>query len=290
MPALAALCLLLTAQSAPALRYELTYTTGTPGSVQVEILLPAAVGATTLVMPRAIPMGYADVPYDRYVRDVEAFGADGGALEVKRAEEGPRWLLGDGSTAVRSARYRVDLEAMEREVLGASDASKARAGYVGLLGYSVFAYPEGLEKVPIRLTVRAPDDWPLFLTLDPRSPPARGTVEAEARDFYELADSQVAMGPDLQVLRLEAPVPLFVVQYAERASDVFSRGGMMAYEMDGTIRAATAGRKSLRDLFRRLLEESPHEPLDLDCLPDLCRQSTGVDVSAIYRRWLGPQR
>jgi len=470
MPALVALSLLLTVQSPPTLRYELSHTTAAPGSVQVEIRLPAGAEATTLVMPRAIPMGYADVAYDRYVRDIEAFGADGGALEVERAEEGPRWRLGDGANAVRSVRYRVDLEAMEREVLGASDASKARAGYVGLLGYSVFAYPEGLENVPIRLAVRAPEDWPVFLTLDPRSPPARGAVEAEARDFYALADSQVAMGPDLQVLRLEASVPLYLVQYAERASDadalgalsvealkalaeyfgsvpfphytvyveflvprspehgygfsmehmdsctiffdtkavlgeateaarkgrhlynlahhmahswipkrwapegyfpwswelspvidaiwfsegwgqyaaaaalagpgglgdgfredlvsrrfraslerapeflralplaqvsriastrysedfrtgrnVFSRGGMMAYEMDEAIRAATDGRKSLRDLFRRLLEENPREPVDLDRLPDLCREATGVDVSAVYRRWLGPQ-
>jgi len=468
MFALVALGLLLTPQSPPALHYQLTYAAATPGSVQVEIGLPATVNANTLVMPRAIPMGYADIPYDRFVHDVEAFGADGGTLEVKRAEDGPRWQLGDGSTTVQSVRYRVDLEAMEREVLGASDASKARSGYVGLLGYSVFAYPEGLENAAIRLTVRPPDDWPVFLTLDPRSPPARGGAEAEARDFYALADSQVAMGPDLQVLRLEAPVPLFVVQYAERASDpatlgalavealealaeyfgsvpfphytvyaefldprspahgynfsmehmesctiffdtksvldestdaarrrrhlynlahhmahswfpkrwapkgyfpwswelspvidsiwfsegwgqyaaaaalagpgglgegyreelvnrrfraslesapaflqalplvevsriastrysedfrtgrnVFSRGGMMAYEMDQAIRASTEGRKSLRDLFRRLLDEDPHEPLDLERLAELCRQATGVDVSAIYRRWLG---
>jgi len=469
MFAVVALSLLLTSQSPPALHYELTYTTDAPGSVQVQIGLPATMRATALVVPRAIPMGYADVQYDRYVRDVQAFDADGGALEVQRAEDGPRWRLGDGSTAVRSVRYRVDLEAMEREVLGASDASKARSGYVGLLGYSVFAYPEGLENAAIRLTVRAPDEWPVFLTLDPRSPPARGSAEAEARDFYALADSQVAIGPDLQVLRLDAPVPLFVVQYAERASDagalgalavgalealaayfgsvpfphytvyvefleprspehgynfsmehmdsctiffdtkavlgeptddarrrrhlynlahhmahswipkrwapegyfpwswelspvidsiwfgegwgqyaaaaalagpgglgdgyrqelvnrrfraslegapeflqalplvqvsriastrysedfrtgrnVFSRGGMMAYEMDEAIRAATGGRKSLRDVFRRLLAEDPREPVDLDRLPELCRQATGVDVSAIYRRWLGP--
>ena len=63
---------------------------------------------------------------------------------------------------------------------------------------------------------------------------------------------------------------------------------MMAYEMDEAIRKATEGLKSLRDLFRRLLEENPHQPIDLDRLPDLCRQATGVDVSAIYRLWLDP--
>jgi predicted metalloprotease with PDZ domain len=467
VPALATLCVLLAAQSPAALLYELTYDSAAPGTVRVEIRLPESVATSVLVMPRAIPMGYADVPYDSYVRDVQAFGTDGAALEVTRAEEGPRWRLGDGQT-VRKVRYRVDLETMEREVLGASDAPKARPGYVGLLGYSVFAFPEGVEKLPIRLTVRAPEDWPVFLTLDPRAPPGRGTARAGARDFYALADSQVAMGPDLEVLRLEAPVPLFVAQYAERRSDaaafgalaaealkalaayfgsvpfshytvhaefleprspehsynfsmehmesctiffdttsaigneadatrsrrhlynlahhiahawipkrwagegyfpwswelspvidsiwfsegwgqyaaaaalagpgglgegfrqdlvnrrfraslekapgflralplvavsriastrysedfrtgrnVFSRGGLMAWEMDEAIRAATDGRRSLRDVLRRLLAENPTVPLDLDHLPDLCRQATGVDVSPIYRRWLG---
>lgn len=471
LAALAVLNLLASAPAPAALVYQLSYSPASPGRVRVEIEFPADARAHTLVMPRAIPMGYADVDYDRYLRDVEAFGADGAALDVSRAPEGPRWQLGDGSAAVRSVRYEVDLESMEREVLGASDASKARSGYVGLLGYSVFAFPDGLEGLPARLRVRAPDDWPVFLTLDPRAEPARGIAEAEARDFYALADSQVAMGPDLEVLRLEAAVPLFVIQYAERASDIgamgklsaealaavaayfgavpfrhytvhvefleprspehgynfsmehlesstiffdteaaigeqtipsrlarhrynlahhmahswipkrwaaegyfpwswelspvidsiwfsegwgqyiaaaalagpgglgegyreelvnqrfraslesapaflreaslvqvsriastrysedfrtgrsaFSRGGMMAYEMDQAIRAATGGRKSLRDLLRRLLEEDPRRPLDLDRLPDLCREATGVDVDAIYRRWLAPLR
>jgi len=460
--------MLLAAPPPAPLLYELTYDVAARGTVGVEIQLPESVATTVLVMPRAIPMGYADVSYDRYVRDVQAFDADGAALEVTRAEAGPRWRLGDGPT-VRRVRYRVDLEAMEREVLGASDASKARPGYVGLLGYAVFAFPEGLEEHPIRLTVRAPEDWPVFLTLDPGAPPPRGTASAEARDFYALADSQVAMGPDLHVLRLEAPVPLYVAQYAERDSDaaafgalavealkalsayfgsvpfshytvhvefleprspehsynfsmehmesctiffdttsvigrktdpsrsrrhlynlahhiahawipkrwagegyfpwswelspvidsiwfsegwgqyaaaaalagpgglgesfredlvnrrfrtsvqnapdflramplvavsriastrysedfrtgrnVFSRGGLMAWEMDEAIRAATDGQKSLRDLLRRLLGEDPSDPLDLDRLPDFCHQATGVDVSPIYRRWLGP--
>jgi len=71
--------------------------------------------------------------------------------------------------------------------------------------------------------------------------------------------------------------------------NVFSRGGMMALEIDEAIRAGTDGRKSLRDLLRRVLQENPHEPLDLDRLPELCREATGVDVAAIYARWLGPQ-
>ena len=54
---------------------------------------------------------------------------------------------------------------LEREILGAADASRARPGYAGLLGYSVFGYLEGWEARPVRLEVAAPSDWPVFTTL-----------------------------------------------------------------------------------------------------------------------------
>ena len=53
----------------------------------------------------------------------------------------------------------------------------------------------------MRLEVVAPPDWPVFTTLAPRAPPAVAHASGEAADFYELADSQLAMGPGLSVLR-----------------------------------------------------------------------------------------
>lgn len=465
MLTLSLMCL-LAAPAPQTVQYELTYNSATHGRVRVAVTLPAK--ATVLVMPRAIPMGYSDVHYDRFVSNVEATGVDGSSLTVTR-EQGPRWRLGDGASTVRTVRYEVDVDAMEQEILSASDTSKARSGYLGLLGYSVFAYLEGLESHPIELSVRAPDDWPVFLTLAPSASPDSGEALADAADFYALADSQVAMGPDLRVLQLEAAAPLFVAQYAEQESDmsilgaqaatalnalaayfgsvpirhytvhvefleprssnhqygfsmehmdsttiffdtgrvigtesgsqgstrhlynlahhiahswipkraaaagyfpwtwelspvldsiwfsegwgqyagaaalaeeaglgetyreelvdrrfrtplaaspaflndldlvqvsriastrysedfrtgrnVFARGGLMAYEIDEAIKARTAGKKSLRDLLHRLMEEGRDRPLDLDRLPELCRQATGVDISDIYHRWLGP--
>lgn len=462
------LLFLLAVQPVAAVQYDLSYDPADSGRIQVQITLPADATAQVMVMPRAIPMSYSDVHYDRFVSNVEATAIDGSSLEVTRGQ-GPRWQLGEGTSAVRAVRYQVDIDAMEGEILSASDTSKARPGYVGLLGYSVFAYLEGLEGLPIELTVRAPDDWPIFLTLAPQAEPDSGTAMATADDFYPLADSQVAMGPDLNVLSLDAAAPLFVAQYAEKESNiaalgeqataalnalatyfgsvpfphytvhvefleprspghqygfsmehmdsttiffdtgrvigaksgtegstrhlynlahhiahswipkraaaagyfpwswelspvldsiwfsegwgqyaaatalaeeaglgdtyreelvdrrfrtplatspaflndldlievsriastrysedfrtgrnVFARGGLMAYEIDEAIRAGTAGKKSLRDLLQHLMEEGRDRPLDLDRLPELCREATGVDISDIYDRWLGP--
>ena len=84
---------------------------------------------------------------------------------------------------------------MEREVRAASDASRIRDGYLGALGYSVFAFVDGDETRPVRLRVEGPAGWPVFATLAPSWPVTAAPVEARAADYYELADGQVVMGP-----------------------------------------------------------------------------------------------
>ncbi len=456
----------LSARSPAQIRYRLDYDPAVHGRVVVEMTLPQP--ARVLVMPRAVPMGYGDVPYDRWVRDPLAFDAEGRALEVAKDADGPRWQLGRGPAAARRVRYAVDVDAQELEILTAADSSKARPGYLGLLGYSVFAFAEGFESRPVELVARGPDDWPVLSTLAPQAEPGRGAATARARDYYGLADSQLIMGPDIEVRAFQASVPLFVVQYAEAPSaiealgqqavvaldaltayfdgapmkrytvhaefvvprspehgygfsmehmesctifadtsmvltaegggrrglynlahhmahswipkrcagpgyfpfcwevspvldsiwfsegwgqyvaaaalaeeggmgdgfrqelvrrrfriplrgspaflnalplaevsriastryaqdfrtgrNVFARGGLMAFEIDEAIRAATGGEKSLADLVRRLMVEGAERPLDLDRLPASCEEVTGVDVGEIFRRWLGPVR
>ncbi len=219
---LAAAGLFSLARVAPAgdaipLGYRLTFPGSAPGWVRVEITAADLSAPQILVIPRAIPMAYGEAPYDRFVSGVKAFSADGKALTVRR-DEGPRWRI-EGAGSFDRVAYEVDLARMEKEILAAADASKTRPGYVGILGYSVFGYFEGSEDRPIRLEVRAPEDWPVFSTLAPAAPPSKRTVRASAADFYALADSQVAMGPGLSVLRVEARVPLFLASYAEVESD-----------------------------------------------------------------------
>ncbi|HEY6552225.1 MAG TPA: hypothetical protein VI669_02670 [Vicinamibacteria bacterium] len=185
------------------------------------IQLPTASACPgTLVMPRAIPMGYGEQPYDRFVSGVRAFGPDGRGLPVKRAE-GPRWTLCSFGQSLARIEYEVDLARMEEAVLSASDASKWREGYLSLLGYSVFAFVEGFEPGPVRLEVRAPEGWPVFSTLAPRIPSSLGQTSASASDFYALADSQIIAGPRAQwrTLRTE-PTPLFLALYSEAEGDL----------------------------------------------------------------------
>ena len=154
----------------PEVSYRFTYGRAGDPTVAIEMAWGSPLAEPrSLVMPRAIPMGYGEQRYDAFVIDVRAFAADGRSVAAER-EEGPRWKLDAGITRVS---YRVDLQRMEREVRAASDASRVRDGYLGVLGYSVFAYVDGFEPRPARLRVEGPAAWPVFATLAPsrRAPP-----------------------------------------------------------------------------------------------------------------------
>ncbi|MGI8896765.1 MAG: hypothetical protein ACR2IB_00095, partial [Pyrinomonadaceae bacterium] len=217
------------------LTYALRYSA--PGSerVRVTMTLPDAQAAPlTLVMPRAIPMGYGEQQFDRYVDSVLAFSNSEEPLPVQRTD-GPRWTIGKAGARVRRIEYEVNLARMERDILGASDSSRVRPEYVGLLGYSIFAFVDGFENRPIRLQIDGPAGWPIFSTLAPQLPAATGSTVAQAASFYILADSQIAMGPKLQLRRLKGTVPFFVALYAEGEVDVELHGKVSLEAMEQVI-------------------------------------------------------
>ena len=223
MPALLVLSLVAETLAAQ-IDYRLEYPDPAAGRVQVSVRLhePAA-APQTLIMPRAIPMGYGEQHYDRFVDRVRAFAEDGTALEVHR-EEGPRWRLGGRGTRLARFAYEVDVGAMERRILDASDASKFRPGYLGLLGYSVFGFLEGSERRSVELTVAGPARWPVYLTLAPRASPATSSATARAVDFYALADSQILLGPAVRLSRIGTRPPLYLAVYAEGPVDAEATG------------------------------------------------------------------
>jgi len=199
--------------SRPVVLYRLSYSAPGAATVHVRIELsghPAA--SRTLLIPRAVPMGYGDEPYDQFVSNVSAFDAAGKSLPVTRGD-GPRWLIGSAS----HVEYDVDLARMEQQIPDGSDSSRTRPGYVFLLGYSVFGFAQGEESQPIELHIDAPQGWPVFSTLAPVGGPIR------AANFYALADSQIVLGPAAHIASVhysrEKDAPLTLVAYSEVSLD-----------------------------------------------------------------------
>jgi len=206
--------------------YLLRYDADTQGRVVVTVTPPAQDGPVELVFPRAIPMGYGTADYASFVEGVRGWSATGEQLPVRRLQ-GPRWEIGRPGAGVQRVRYLVDVHRMEQRILSASDSSKARYGYLGLLGYSVLGYLDGLERLPVTLEVRAPVGWPVFATLAPAAAPWPGQVTLNAADFYAAADSQVLMGPDVQVRQLAGVRPLFLAGYVEAPADLAVDGALV---------------------------------------------------------------
>ncbi len=208
-----------------AVRYEVT-PSAADGSraasrVTVTLGLPADVTRwhIEVIMPRAIPMGYGSQRYDEFVQDLRGRARSGAEVRVTR-KDGPRWSVEAAAQndAIASIEYDVDLAGMEATILEGGDSSRARDDYVSLLGYSVFAYVEGFEARAIEVSVRPPSnqpDWPVFSTLAPKAPAERGPLTAHAASFYDLADSQIVMGPGFRVQRLGAAPGLFMLIHAE---------------------------------------------------------------------------
>ena len=216
--------------------YRVRYDRTTPGVVHVSLGLTVfGTAPLTLIMPRSFPGGYVQRPYDPYVSNVKAFGANGDAIAVQREELGPRWSIGQCCARVTRIEYDVDVAQMEREIFAASDSSKIRDGYVGLLGYSVFAFLDGWETRSITLEIAAPEGWPVFATLAPTVPAPTAALTAHAPDYYALADSQIMMGPKLQLRRIDGGAPLFVAAYTEGDADLAQEAALAREALDKVI-------------------------------------------------------
>ncbi|HJX89996.1 MAG TPA: hypothetical protein VJ372_05830 [Pyrinomonadaceae bacterium] len=213
---------LVTAQQK--LTYIVQYSSEHSGRIHVQIAPASPINSpVTLVMPRAIPSGYAQQFYDRYVDQVKATTS---SETPPKKQDGPRWRV--EQPGLTKIEYEVDVARLEQEIFDASAASKVRPEYVGLLGYSVLGYLEGFENLPVHLEVDAPQGWPVFTTLTPKVPCDTTKTLTEARNFYELADSQIAMGPKLELRRLPTPVPLFLAIYSEVPTDIKKHGEIFA--------------------------------------------------------------
>ena len=72
--------------------------------------------------------------------------------------------------------------------------------------------------------------------------------------------------------------------------NVFSRGAMLALELDDVITKQSRGRKRLRDAMRHVMEWSKREgrPFRVDDLPKIITEATNVDVGDVMNRWHRP--
>jgi predicted metalloprotease with PDZ domain len=72
--------------------------------------------------------------------------------------------------------------------------------------------------------------------------------------------------------------------------NLFSRGALMAAEMDDLIRQRSVGKKRFRDAMRNLMSWSARNrrAFRIDELPAIIAEGTGVDTREVMEKWLRP--
>jgi len=205
-------------------------------TVSIQVPEDAREQTATLIIPRSAPGTYSLADYSAFVEDVSGTDADGEAIEGERGE-GSYFTFASDGRPVTAISYRVDIRRMESVLTDGSATSKVRDNYLGLLGYSVFGFADGMVNRPVKLEVRSSADWPIFSTLSPQVGPPSERAEFTAGSFAELADAQYLLGRDLQVAEVDdAPIPLFIAVYSEADTDVAEIGRRALLSLNGLAR------------------------------------------------------
>jgi predicted metalloprotease with PDZ domain len=213
--------------------YELHYAGANDPRVSIRITPESPLPApAALVIPRSYPGGYSFVPYDDFVENISALSPEGNSIECKKDVDGPRWAIGQEGERISRIEYRVNVGRMEDRIRDSVESSKIRKNYLGLLGYSVFGYIDGLQQASVNLQVDGPGDWPVLSTLDPRVAVEKGSANAQAASYDVLADSQVVMGPGVQFREVPGKIDLLVAVYAESDEDVDAESKLAREALD----------------------------------------------------------
>ncbi len=188
-----------------------------------------------LVIPRSGPGTYDLTNYLSFVDNVKGYTVSS-KIRKGIVGEGSFFIFNEKDEFINKISYDVDIKKMESNLLGGFASSKLRDNYLGLLGYSVFGFVEGLENQPIVLKIKAYENWPIFSTLRPSTERKYGMDSYNVENFALLADAQYLLGNGVQILEVKkAPIPLFVAAYSEIFIDIEEIGRRGSLALNGLL-------------------------------------------------------
>ncbi len=221
--------------SSAQLRYTLSYKDSSASVLKVSVEASSPLTAPlSFIMPRSIPGHYGVCYYDHFITNIFVVSNSGVKYAmVKNGLGAPRWSYADTGRQVVRIEYEVDLNRMERNSMPA-EASIVRPGFAGILNYSVFGWIEGTEKQKVQCKVSTFTNWSIFSTNQPAAVLAKGGMDINAENYYELADGQLFMGTAFQVKEFKGITPLFVASYCQTREewiDDYGLQGTMSMEI-----------------------------------------------------------
>ena len=156
--------------------------------------------------------------------------------------------------------------------------------FIPLRCYGDTYRPYPLEVPPIINNIWFNEGFIWFLTYDALK------LESLSRVFVSNA---YKTAPELKKLTLSQLSQLASTTYGvdfRIGRSVYSRGALMAMEMNAYVLEKTGGKKSMKDVFKYLFQWSKQNKraFTLEEFPVLISQAAGVDLSGIFQKWQKP--
>jgi predicted metalloprotease with PDZ domain len=168
---------------------------------EVEARFPATQGDLTVALPVWTPGSYLVREFARHIQDFSAHDVSGTPLPFERIDKAAFKIRGAGRPV--TVRYRV----YAHEITVRTSHLDGTHGFFN--GANVLVYAEPFRSLPHHLAVDPPAGWTAFTALEPG---ADGFI---ARDYDEIVDSPVEVGPHTPLTFTVRGVPHRVVIWGE---------------------------------------------------------------------------
>jgi len=214
------------------LTYHLAYKDSSSSVIKVSIETNGTlIAPISFVMPRSIPGHYNGAAlYDKFIMNLYVINDKGERIAMKKdINDAPHWYYNDTGKIVSRIEYEVNLKKMERTLIP-GDASISRAGFAGILNYSVFGWIDGTEIQAVQCYLETFEQWPIFTTLQPSASMKKGSLAFETKNYYELADGQTFIGTAFRVKEFKGIVPVFIASYCETEDEFLDDYGLQGTE------------------------------------------------------------
>jgi predicted metalloprotease with PDZ domain len=237
-------------------------------------------GSIGLECQRILDAYFGDLPFPHYSfvlsKALQPDNRVAPAFAMEHLNSGT--FMGD-TTDLQSGPMR---PAIRHRILTAFLHHMAHA-YIPMRCYSNRYRPRPMELPPLIETIWLNEGSGWFIVYEILKSPK--VMERFRNSVYETA-------PEIKAMSMTELSNLASTMYSldfRTGQAIFSRGALMLIDMDAHIRSKTKGQKGMRDVLRYLWQQGRSQPLPIatDQLPLLMSKGCGVDLTEIYRKWMG---
>jgi predicted metalloprotease with PDZ domain len=197
-----------------------------------------------------------------------------------------------GMEHLNSSTFFGDTTDLRRSAMTIDEVKRTMPTFLHHMGHSLIPLrcygdtyrPYVLEIPPIINNIWFNEGFMWFLPYDELKLPRMKT---------NFDNSVYRTSPDIKKLSLLQLSQAASVMYAtdfRLGRGIYSRGALMALEMNDYLKEKTDGKKSMKDVFRYLYQWSKknNRPFTLEEFPALINNACNIDLSAIYKKWQLP--